>query len=428
MRTIAMKCPTLLATLKTVGAVALCAFGIGAHAATLTITGTGLTEVGGESVCTYSALTESGNGNFAVTCGAGSRSISISPVVSGSVCDSFTSITQSGLGNWTVLGCSSVGPSITLDAPALTGQTYPAGTAYTLKATATAPSGRTVASVQFFADGVLIHAGTLSSSQYVWAWTPSAGTYLVLARVTDSAGAVADTAPRQMTFQPAAPTTTIYYIHPDQLGTPRAITRASDNQVVWRWDNTEAFGNSPPNESPSGLGSFTYNLRFPGQYYDAETGTHYNYFRDYDPSIGRYVESDPIGRLGGLNTYGYVRATPLTSRDVFGLRDAPGDPEDKPLLHPDYRAPDPMQAKCWVICKFKMQAVCNFPLQALGTLAGMGIGFFAGAVGGPPGAAGGGTLGAELGNAGGFALCSYLTKKHCDVECPKDPPLQCVAR
>jgi hypothetical protein len=155
---------------------------------------------------------------------------------------------------------------------------------------------------------------------------------------------------------------------------------------------------------------------------------HYNYFRDYDPSIGRYLESDPIGRLGGLNTYGYVRATPITNRDIFGLRDAPGDAEDKPLLHPGYRAPDPMQAKCWVICKVKMQMVCNFPLQSLGTLAGMGIGFFAGAAGGPPGAAGGATLGAELGNAGGFGLCSYLTKKHCDLECPKDSPLQCVAR
>jgi len=111
----------------------------------------------------------------------------------------------------------------------------------------------------------------------------------------------------------------VSYIHTDQLGTPRMITRSSDGQVVWKWDNTEAFGNSAPNENPSGLGGFTFNLRFPGQYYDAETGAHYNYFRDYDPRIGRYVQSDPIGLGGGLNTYGYVGARPLTSVDPLGL-------------------------------------------------------------------------------------------------------------
>ena len=181
--------------------------------------------------------------------------------------------------------------------------------------------------------------------------------------------------------------------------------------------------------APCIFNELAFNLRFPGQYFDSETGLHHNYFRDYDGAIGRYIQSDPIGRLGGLNTYGYVRAMPLTRRDMFGLRDAPGESEDKPLLHPDYRPPDPMQAKCWVICKVKMQAVCSFPLQALGTLGGMGIGFFAGAaVGGPPGAGGGAMLGAELGNAGGFALCAYVTKKQCDAECPKDPPFQCIPR
>ena len=49
------------------------------------------------------------------------------------------------------------------------------------------------------------------------------------------------------------------------------------------------------------------NLRFPGQYFDEETGLHYNYFRDYDPGIGRYVQSDPIGIDGGLSLYGYAR-------------------------------------------------------------------------------------------------------------------------
>ncbi|WP_225444843.1 RHS repeat-associated core domain-containing protein, partial [Pseudomarimonas arenosa] len=60
-------------------------------------------------------------------------------------------------------------------------------------------------------------------------------------------------------------------------------------------------------------------LRFPGQYYDSESGLHYNYFRDYDPSTGRYVESDPVGLVGGMSTFGYVKGNPLTGTDPFGL-------------------------------------------------------------------------------------------------------------
>lgn len=65
---------------------------------------------------------------------------------------------------------------------------------------------------------------------------------------------------------------------------------------------------------------FEFNLRFPGQYYDTESGLHYNYFRDYEPGTGRYVQSDPIGLWGGLNTYNYADQNPLLLMDLYGLQ------------------------------------------------------------------------------------------------------------
>ena len=88
----------------------------------------------------------------------------------------------------------------------------------------------------------------------------------------------------------------------DHLGTPRAITRPSDNAKVWEWKNDDPFGANLPNENPSGLGAFQFNLRFLGQYYDQETGLFYNWHRYYDPLLGRYTQSDPLGLYSGLNT------------------------------------------------------------------------------------------------------------------------------
>jgi RHS repeat-associated protein len=117
---------------------------------------------------------------------------------------------------------------------------------------------------------------------------------------------------------PAQAQAKLYFIHVDHLNTPRLI--ADDQQrTVWRWDNTDPFGGNPPDENPSGLGAFEFPLRFPGQYADKETNLHYNYFRDYDPSLGRYGESDPIGLRGGLNTYAYVYDNPLDLVDPKGL-------------------------------------------------------------------------------------------------------------
>jgi RHS repeat-associated protein len=58
---------------------------------------------------------------------------------------------------------------------------------------------------------------------------------------------------------------------------------------------------------------------YPGQYYDQETGLHYNYFRYYDPSTGRYVTPDLIGLAGGINLFTYVRANPINTYDLLGL-------------------------------------------------------------------------------------------------------------
>ena len=110
----------------------------------------------------------------------------------------------------------------------------------------------------------------------------------------------------------------VYMIHADHLNTPRVIVD-STGTPVWRWRNHNAFGDNPPDEDPDGDGvKFKYNLRFAGQYFDTETGLHYNYFRDYDPKTGRYLSSDPIGLAGGLNTYGYALQNPLSYIDPTG--------------------------------------------------------------------------------------------------------------
>ncbi|MEQ1596009.1 MAG: RHS repeat-associated core domain-containing protein [Casimicrobium sp.] len=154
------------------------------------------------------------------------------------------------------------------------------------------------------------------------------------------------------TAPPAAPTAKVnvevFYVHPDHLGTPRVITASTAlaattgtgitspqtvNKAVWRWDSdpfgSNATANSAPNENPNTLSQvvgtatlpylFGFDLAFPGQKRDRETGKHYNYFRDYDPSVGRYTKSDPLGLLGGMNLWLYGNASPLRFTDPFGL-------------------------------------------------------------------------------------------------------------
>jgi RHS repeat-associated protein len=109
----------------------------------------------------------------------------------------------------------------------------------------------------------------------------------------------------------------LYYINADQLGAPHTITDQKKN-IVWEW-TPDPFGNGLPNQKPGKAAAFAYNMRFPGQYYDAETRLNYNMARDYNPAIGRYIQSDPMGLSGGVNTFAYVGNNPTINSDRAGL-------------------------------------------------------------------------------------------------------------
>jgi RHS repeat-associated protein len=104
----------------------------------------------------------------------------------------------------------------------------------------------------------------------------------------------------------------VYYFHNDHLGTPQVLTDDT-GAIVWKAVYTP-FGEAAPSiqtvENP---------FRFPGQYYDQETGLHYNYFRYYNPQTGRYITPDPIGLEGGINLFAYTENNPINFVDPLGL-------------------------------------------------------------------------------------------------------------
>ena len=105
---------------------------------------------------------------------------------------------------------------------------------------------------------------------------------------------------------------TLYYLHDDMLGTPQLATDI--NQAVAWQASYDPFGQA------SVSGTVTQNLRLPGQYFDVESGWNHNGFRDYLPTLGRYAEPDPLGRLGsGNNLYAYVYDNPTNLADPLGL-------------------------------------------------------------------------------------------------------------
>lgn len=109
-----------------------------------------------------------------------------------------------------------------------------------------------------------------------------------------------------------------FYVHTDHINTPRQLINEA-GAIVWTGESAP-FGESMVEEDPDGDGKLVkFNMRFPGQYLDSATGLHYNYFRDYDSSLGRYIQSDPIGLNGGINTYAYVGGNPVSNVDPLGL-------------------------------------------------------------------------------------------------------------
>lgn len=105
----------------------------------------------------------------------------------------------------------------------------------------------------------------------------------------------------------------LYFVQNDHLGTPQQITDDTET-VVWSADY------APFGQASILVNSIANNIRFPGQYEDDETGNHYNYFRTYDPTIGRYTQSDPIGLAGGHHRYAYAVNSPISAYDPLGLR------------------------------------------------------------------------------------------------------------
>lgn len=158
----------------------------------------------------------------------------------------------------------------------------------------------------------------------------------------------------------------IYAIHADHLNTPRRLTQA-DGQTAWQWaysaygDEAPTLGanrftdaTTSPTTGSTSIPPVRFNLRYPGQTFDEETGLHYNYFRSYDPKTGRYTQGDPIGLEGGWNRFAYVEGNPLGLIDPEG-KQSQGNPFEQ-FIPPNPYAPPPLPNpidRCVIKCTAK---------------------------------------------------------------------------
>jgi RHS repeat-associated protein len=121
--------------------------------------------------------------------------------------------------------------------------------------------------------------------------------------------------------QPAANgVSTESYVIADDLGSPRVVTDASGTQI-WSWAKQ---GNPFGEQQPTSGSGFVFDMRFPGQNYDVESGLTYNTHRDYRATTGQYMEPDPLGLLAGESLYTYVDSNPIVNKDPMGLCKAKG--------------------------------------------------------------------------------------------------------
>ncbi|WP_225308609.1 golvesin C-terminal-like domain-containing protein [Hypericibacter terrae] len=143
-----------------------------------------------------------------------------------------------------------------------------------------------------------------------YSFAPSSGHQVTLTASGD--GTVVADAIRLVGTGPAP--ADLVYLHTDQIGLPQKITHATKTVV---WDRVQdPFGRQVSLTNSGGIDT---TLRFPGQQADPDTGFAYNYFRDYDPTLGRYIQADPIGFVGGINIYAYAGGNPVLWVDEWGL-------------------------------------------------------------------------------------------------------------